>query len=405
MVHSEPLRTHEAVRGYVEQICFKTGPPGLVGAELEWLVISPAHPRDPVLVEHLRAALQAAGPFPGGSTLTFEPGGQLELSSPPALGPSACWHRLEADVRHLHHALGASGLAITPAAIDPFRSPHRQVDEPRYDAMEIYFDRRGPSGRIMMCSTAAIQVNLDAGQDAADVARRWQFLHAAGPALVAAFANSPVHAGQVTGWKSTRQAVWQQLDAARTEPPPGWNPVLAWADYALDAPVMLLRTSEHRWTADPGFTFGSWVGQPDGGAPTQADLDYHLSTLFPPVRPRGWFEVRYLDTLPPRWWSVPVAVLSALVDVPGAAETVLTTLEPVAGAWSRAARYALEPPELAAAARACFDAALQALPELQTEQQLVDIVEEYADRYVSRGRSPADDALMALHHAEDEEFA
>ena len=33
------LRDRESVRGYVERVCFKTGPPGLVGAELEWIVV------------------------------------------------------------------------------------------------------------------------------------------------------------------------------------------------------------------------------------------------------------------------------------------------------------------------------------------------------------------------------
>ena len=48
--------------------------------------------------------------------------------------------------------------------------------------------------------------------------------------------------------------------------------------------------------------------------PTEDDLAYHLTTLFPPVRPRGWFEVRYLDAQHPRWWPVPVVLLATAVD-------------------------------------------------------------------------------------------
>ena len=43
-----------------------------------------------------------------------------------------------------------------------------------------------------------------------------------------------------------------------------------------------------------------------GRRPTDADLEYHLTTLFPPVRPRGWLEIRYLDSVPDacgRRWS------------------------------------------------------------------------------------------------------
>ena len=47
------------------------------------------------------------------------------------------------------------------------------------------------------------------------------------------------------------------------------------------------------------LTFAEWIE--DGhelGWPTLDDLDYHLTTLFPPVRPRGWLELRMIDALP-----------------------------------------------------------------------------------------------------------
>ena len=56
----------------------------------------------------------------------------------------------------------------------------------------------------------------------------------------------------------------------------------------------------------------------DEDAPDAEDLSTHLTTLFPPVRPRGWFEVRYLDAQPWPWWPVPMAVLHALLDDAGA---------------------------------------------------------------------------------------
>ncbi len=81
--------------------------------------------------------------------------------------------------------------------------------------MEEFFDRSGPSGRFMMCSTASVQVCVDAGRDnhGPDGFRwRWHLLHALGPVLVASFANSPLQGGWPSGWKSTRQAVWFRLD-------------------------------------------------------------------------------------------------------------------------------------------------------------------------------------------------
>jgi glutamate--cysteine ligase len=398
-----PVRDSVDVQGYVERICFRTGPPRVVGAELEWIVTSAVSPGTAVPVAHIQDALRDAGPFPGGSVVTFEAGGQVELSSPPANGLAACWRALDDDVRHLRRALSDVGFGLSSTAIDPSRRPDRQVADPRYDAMEAYFDRRSPVGRVMMCSTAAIQVNLAVGQDAAEVARRWRVLHAIGPAMVAAFANSPVYGGRATGWKSTRQQVWQLLDPPRTRVPTGPDPASAWTLYALDAPVMLVRNGGGGWMPDPGVTFAGWLEsagterQRSAGhtlrPPTDDDLAYHLTTLFPPVRPRGWLEVRYIDTQPVEYWPVPLAVLTALVDIPDAGDLALAECEGVTHAWVAAARHGLDHPSLARAAQTCFTAALGALPDLGVDPALTHLVEDYLDRYVTLGRCPADDIL------------
>jgi glutamate--cysteine ligase len=384
------LSTSEDVHRYVATTCFPTGPAVTVGVELEWFVIAPSDPSRHVPLDAIRSVLDHAEPLPGGSRVSFEPGGQLELSSPAAPGVVACWKGVTADLEHVEAALAASGLALLGTGTDPVRRPRRQVFNPRYDTMEAYFDRRGPAGRVMMCGTAALQVNLDVGVDCADVARRWRLLHAIGPTLVAAFANSSRHAGRDTGWKSTRQAVWLRLDPPRTRPPEGANPVRAWTDYALDAPLMVRWLSDGRRRTDPGLTFRQWVESVDT-RPTTEDLAYHLTTLFPPVRPRGWFEVRYLDAQSTAYWPVPLAVLSALVDDPAVGDRVEAAVEPVRDAWEEAARDGLASPALARAARVCFDAALDQLTTSNADPALISLVESYTDRYVARGRSPADD--------------
>ncbi len=397
MAGSMQVDSCESVHGYVAAICFKTGPPVMVGAELEWLVVAPSNPLRPVPIALLRDLLDRAGPLPGGSRITFEPGGQLELSSAPFPGVTACWKGLQSDIGHVEAALAPAGLVLLGTAIDPYRPPARQLTDRRYSAMEAYFDRRGPEGRMMMCSTASVQVNLDAGVDAADIARRWDLLCALGPTFVAAFANSPRYAGHETGWKSTRQAVWQRIDASRTSCPRGPDPTTAWADYALDAPVMLQRDRTGRWVTDPGLTFRQWVdGNGSRPRPTLEDLDYHLTTLFPPVRPRGWFEVRYVDAQPKELWPVPVAVLSALLDDPAAGDRVLAEVEPVAHSWLEAARFGLRHPPIVTAARRCFEIALESLASAGADPDLTRLVETYHHRYVDRGRCPADDPPKPL---------
>ena len=136
--------------------------------------------------------------------------------------------------------------------------------------------------------------------------------------------------------------------------------------------------------------------QSDGSAhgwPTLDDLAYHVTTLFPPVRPRGWLELRMIDALPEEWWPVAVAVSVALLDDPLAAECAAAATAPVRDRWAPAARDALHDPALAEAAAWCFDAALAALERLGADAVTIDAAEEYAARFVRRSRCPADDLL------------
>ena len=400
---SERLRDCAAVHGYVERVCFKTGPPGLVGAELEWILAFEDTPREPVPLDLLRSLLHPLHQTPHGSRITYEPGGQLELSSPPFPGATACWQALREDAEYVRRPLADAGVRLVASAIDPYRPPRRQLSHPRYDAMESYFAGIGSAqGPVMMNSTAATQVNLDIGLDPEQARHRWHQLHLLGPVMVAAFANSPVHDGQSTGWRSTRQRVWQHLDPSRTGVPDGVDPWTGWADYALDAQVMLRRREvcDHEdWTVPPGITFRDWVDAGiDGATPTTDDLDLHLTTLFPPVRPRGWYEVRYLDAQAWRWWPVPMAVLTALLDDPVTFERAREACRGTEGLWPDAAREALAVPALATAARDCFDLALTALVGSGEAEPLVALVEDFAAHYVRRGRCPADDfdPILAL---------
>ncbi len=154
--------------------------------------------------------------------LSTEPGGQLELSSAPATSLGDCVTAAGEDLAALRAAVHAAGLQLAGDGLDPLRPPRRILDLPRYAAMEEFFDRRGPWGRVMMCNTASVQVCLDAGGEdggPAGYRSRWRLLHAIGPVLVAAFANSPLRQGRPSGWRSTRQAVWSRLDPGRTRPP------------------------------------------------------------------------------------------------------------------------------------------------------------------------------------------
>jgi glutamate--cysteine ligase len=86
-------------------------------------------------------------------------------------------------------------------------------------------------------------------------------------------------------------------------------------------------------------------------------------------------------------------VLVALTADARAADRALAAVAPVAGRWTEAARDGLADPALRAAALACFEAALTALPGVAGDPALTALVESFTERYVARGRCPGDDLL------------
>lgn len=404
-----PLSEDEA-EDLLRCICFKTGPPGAVGVELEWFVHDLHRPHLPVPRDRLNSAFTTLRTLNLRSSLTFEPGGQLELSSPPASSLAECVTTVSADLAAVRAALAPLGLTLTGSGTDPWLTARdRLLREPRYDAMEVYLDRWGPAGRCMMRDSASVQVCVDSGYEEPGplgFERRWRLAHLLGPVLVASFANSPTLHGRPTGLRSTRQALWAAIDPVRgLAPPAGREPRSAWAAHVLDAPVMCVRADDGPWAVPEGLTFRDWLRNgTHHRAATRTDLDYHLTTLFPPVRPRGGhLELRMLDAQPGEdGWIVPLAVTSALFDDPEAADAAYHVLAPLAETagplpppsdahWRAAVRDGPDAPALHRAAVLCFGLALEALARSGAPTAVQDAVAAFHERFVLRRRCPADD--------------
>jgi glutamate--cysteine ligase len=397
-----PVLTPRDVRRYVEDECLKLSGDRHVGIEVEWFTV-PAADRTAQAPFDLVRDIVIRAHKPAGSRPTFEPGGQVELSSLPLASARGARDALRTDAEAVRIALADIGIELHGIGMEPVRHPARVLEAPRYRAMEAYFDRSGSAGRRMMRATAAIQVNLEAGSEQ-DAQLRWQRAHALGATLGAAFANSPLAGGIPNGWASGRLATWMAIDRTRTAPAVSDLPLLdAWERYVAAANVMMIRASEHDYVPlDEPFPFERWVAEGhELGYPTREDLDYHCTTLFPPVRLRGWLELRFLDALPDPWWHVAVAVTSVLVDDDEAAEMAEHACAPAADLWHQAARHGLRHPVLSLAAKECFAAAMDALGRRGSPREDLDDVAEFYDRYVARGRSPADDHLDAWRGAHD----
>ena len=123
------------------------------------------------------------------------------------------------------------------------------------------------------------------------------------------------------------------------------------------------------------------------------DLDYHLTTLFPPVRPRGYVEIRCVDALPGRWWPALAALVATLVDDPDAADQAAEICAPIADAWQTAAREGLDDPGVRSAVTACVELAASRCPVgLRRE------VEELAD-LIASGRTTSGEIRSRIEAA------
>jgi glutamate--cysteine ligase len=392
-----PVLTPAAVAAFVADRVFgpSADPHGL-GVELEWLTSQGGRDRR-LPVTEATDLIDRLSPLPAGSRLTLEPGGQLELSSAPFQSIDEVCDAAVSDLELLDRACGANDVELIALGADPLRPPERVTLAARYRAMEHYFDRLGRAGRTMMCNTAAIQVNVGLGHPDQVVAR-WRLANELGPTLIACFANSPFEGGLPSGWQSSRLRAWWALDPSRSKPVPcDVDPVAAWAAYALDARVMFVHIDDERCVpVQEAMSFGDWLRNGnDLGYPTEDDLEYHLTTLFPPVRPRGWLELRMFDTLPSPLWQVAMAVSGALLRDPSVALQVHEAIAPTTDLWVDAAQLGLAHPELARSGEAIFDLALAGLRRAEVSDARVDLVELYADHWVRRARCPADDRLDA----------
>ncbi|MDT5063850.1 MAG: glutamate--cysteine ligase [Mycobacterium sp.] len=381
----------QSVARHIGDDCLRDGPVGQVGLEIEAHCFDLADPMRRPGWDELTEVIDSVPELPGGSVITVEPGGAVELSGPPFDGAVAAIEAMSADRAVLREAFARRGLGLVLLGADPLRPAERVNPGSRYHAMERFFEASdtGAAGAAMMTSTASVQVNVDAGPRNG-WADRVRLAHALGPTMIAISANSPLLAGEFSGWRSTRQRVWSQLDSARCGPilgADGDDPADDWARYALKAPVMLVHTPDAvpvtEWVPFADWADGTTLL--DGRRPTAADVDYHLTTLFPPVRPRGFLEIRYLDSVPDDVWPAIVFTLVTLLDDPAAADIAAEATEPVATAWDRAARIGLGDQRLQESATRCVRAAAERAPE-----ELVDAMETLLSQ-VEQGRCPADE--------------
>lgn len=326
--------------------------------------------------------------LPDGGVVSYEPGGQIELSTPPFRTATALLASLRSAVLALRAAAREEGIELLSVGIDPHNPVEAvplQLHGPRYARMAEYLARIGPAGARMMRQTASLQVALDWEDDAP---LRWRVLNAAAPYLVAIFASSSVYAGADTGEWSFRARAWRELDPARTGVfRAAGEPALEYLGFALRAPALLKPTRRGDYVPA-----GEWIAR---GEMTAWEWSTHLTTLFPEVRPNGYAEVRAIDGVEPEWYAAPVALLAGVTYHAASLREAAALLgDPDPELLERAGRVGLRDPEIARVAGELFEVGLRgaaAIGERFLSGAELEVAREFYRRYTATGRAPAQD--------------
>lgn len=319
-----------------------------IGAEVEWLVFDRSDPSRDVAAS-MTAAI-AAGSLPAGGTITVEPGGQVELVTVPHVDPRRLVDAIEVDTVALSARFDEHDLVLVPLGLDPIRAPRRSLDLPRYVGMERYFEKVSPAGIEMMCLTASLQLNIDFGSDPATT---WRHADSLAPLLSAAFANSPTLDGTNPRPVSQRQRIWAATDTTRTRPV--GSMLVDWPAYVLDSRVMLRDGPDGLEPILDRLVFRDWLDHHE--PPTTDDLALHLTTLFPPLRPRGYLELRMIDALPSEGRAAAIATVWSLLTDADIGERAVEVCRTIADPWHVARDTGLADPELRAVTTAVLEAA------------------------------------------------
>ena len=277
--------------------------------------------------------------LPDGAYISFEPGGQIEISAAPKPSASDGIDSTQSLVKMIRDAMSNAGVELLARGVDPYNaidSVPLQLQRERYTGMTRYFNSIGPSGVQMMRQTAALQINLERGEDPKS---RWRLLNGLAPIVVALFANSRQYEHKPTGWASYRAQLWRTLDPSRTgiiydEA----APVERYLRFALDATAM---------RAGDGSAYRPFREGISDPAMNREDWLFHLSTLFPEVRPKEFFELRSADTIEPDALAAPVVFVTSLVYDEECADRAAELIgAPSEKMLERAGRLGLADPEI-----------------------------------------------------------
>jgi len=268
-----------------------------------------------------------------GTSISLEPGGQLELSGAPVLTLHDTCREFREHVALMKQASENFGIVWVGLGTQPLATVDSipRMPRERHAHMRAHLASCGTLGLSMMYATCGVQANFDFCSEE-DAGRKLRVANVISPIVTALYANSSISLGKPNGFESWRAHIWRNTDAARC----GFSRFLFEPDYlergayagytewALDVPVMFL-VRDGRYVPQEGRTFRQLMAS--GEPLTVSDWNLPLTTLFPEVRLKRVIEVRGADAVPPDLVCALPAFWKGVFYGPGALAELESRLE------------------------------------------------------------------------------
>jgi len=242
------------------------------------------------------------------SNISLEPGSQFEISLTPHKELSALDEQIKKHnelTRAIADDLGIIWLATGLQPVSTF-DEIKIIPKKRYEIMTQYLPNVAQMPLVMMRETAGIQTAVDYKNEE-DAIEKLRISLKLSPIVSAAFANSPIRNGKLSGYKSFRAQSWTQTDNERcglvNSKLFDKNYDFKFVDYIdvlCNIQMIMLHFSEEQIAVN-NFTFSEFMSNGyNGKFPSINDFEAHLSLYFTDSRLKKYLEIRNHDSQLPK---------------------------------------------------------------------------------------------------------
>lgn len=233
-----------------------------------------------------------------GNMISFEPGGQVEISIKPFESVK--------DIKKEYLAVKSEieGLLDeNQALISLGYHPFSKIDDlpllpkKRYEFMFEALHKRGRRARNMMKGTASTQVSIDFESEI-DFIKKFRVANFLSPFISRLFDAAPVFEGKVYNEENLRVQIWDETDISRCKIPigamDGKFDYDAYCDYILNSePILMIEDGGSYMTGH------QTVLELDQKKPlSEAQLIHATTMVFPDIRVKQFLEIRIADAIP-----------------------------------------------------------------------------------------------------------